>query len=931
MNPYQAVFSRTWARKRAFKQNGYCFLQYIKPAKRWEALRSLCFKTNPTAAQVWALRKWFHDYVDYYEITKTSPGLVHLRRHDQANNGYFTRTFSLSLGRIGSQQTELVWDHIWEPSGTWGASHLVHLRPKKQDASPSDHALALTSFWQTLPNQPSPPHPNRWGNGRIIDETFHKYLRDYLISPFTNQTWPEGLPLRQYVEKLATKEAWLVPAEATLTRSQRQGAFRRVMISTNLFYKSCDRIITALETIKEAEEKISDLENAAKRQRRETDDKTAELLKLKEFRKQDQERLQMVDQNLAKAEESLHAIADKWMLQLEMTEFTGWSFNMNLMKRLAKIRSILTGGIDTLSFNLDQLELDAQEFRESHDDAHSQNMNWALMLERTMDGLKDMPDVEAEIRRLQKRANQSPYWDLLNTPPRERRFTASSEELANEIRTRVLEMLGTIWAELPRDVIAPPASPVTNIKESISRLKNKINRLSTSFTQLSNNQQNTQPPNMATYEQAQRQVWNRLPAFWRTTETGEEIPFSEENLNTALAGLPTGRPVAPDCGHFALVSDAIGDHMDPLPKQWDTMLTHIATHCNPDRHGPPPERRPSPAPSHMSISDHGSHDDGHFPPPAPAVRAGTWRNFRGDLATFDGDNSKYAEWKNQLRVWVGTNPDAPPQLVVAHVLTRLVGAASYWAVRNRGNRFSMLGALEVPPALAVEQLLTEMDKAYTAIGAEVAAQNHIRTIKQGEQESMTEYLVKFQKMLEESGYDETDKFILDRFPNSLRGPVRDQLNLEISRRRLNDDPPFRFNQMTRWAQHWDTLIPRQRRQNADERPRKDAPAESQYSSSFQLPTACLNHTDRNGCPQHLKGTLGDRESAGGVYKRAAILEIGRCLTCRGLKQPGEDGYVAQPPAPAAEWPADIPQPAPRTTRSGGPPAGRGRGYRGRGQ
>ncbi len=925
--------SNSWARKRAFKLNGYCYLQYIKPSKRREALRSLHYKLNPTAQEVWGLRELFHGYVDHYEITNTAPGLVHLKRHNLPNPGYFQRTFSFSVGKIGATRPDM-------KIHPYPDQHVVLVDVNQR--TPTEHeAVSIASVFlqkQTARQDWAKEHPE--------DQTLGQYVRDYFRSPNVNEDLKDNEAFRDYLTRTYAR---------SMTSPANKTTFRRTLLLACALEQTCAHQKNLASEKEAALQKRDDAEKERKRIKRESDQNLAnalkqteqireelesrnkiidevrtELHKTNERRKQDQERLSMVDQNLAKAEENLHAIADKWMLQLEMSEFTGWNFNMNLMKRLAKIRSLLTGGIDTLSFNLDQLEADAQEFRESHDDAHSQNMNWALMLERTMNGLKDMPDVETEIRRLQKRANQTPYWDLLNTPPAERRFTATSEELANEIRTRILSDLGSIWAELPRDVIAPPASPLTNIKESISRLKSKINRLSTSFT---NNQQNQPPPETmadaatAARTLAQQEIYNTIDERFRRNAAGEEIPFSEENLLTAIREF-NARVM---CNHVPEMAAAIGNHMRPDHQgQWPLMLTHVHHHCQPRDFDPaPPEgsRAPSPAPSHVSMSDvdHGEH---HIP--LPGIRAGTWRNFRGDLATFDGDNSKYAEWKNQLRVWVGTNPDAPPQLVVAHILTRLVGAASYWAVRNRGNRFSMLGALEVPPALAVEQLLTEMDKAYTAIGAEVAAQNHIRTIKQGDQESMTEYLVKFQKMLEESGYDETDKFILDRFPNSLRGPVRDQLNLEISRRRLNDDPPFRFNQMTRWAQHWDTLIPRQRRQNNEERPRRDAPAESSYSTSFQLPHECLQHTDRNGCPTFLRGSLGDRESAGGVWKRAAIMEQGRCLTCRGLKQPGEQGYVATPPAPPAEWPADVPQPAPRVTRSG-QQAGRGRGYRGRGQ
>lgn len=899
-DPWRNYRSKTWARKKAFKLNGYCYLQYVKPAYRWEALCSLHFEQNPSASKVWGLRKWFHDFMDHYEITRTSKNLVHLKRHNQPNHGYFTRTFCFSLGRIGSDQPELQWEHIWEPSDNWGAKHLVYLRTKKGDAPPEHHAVANRSFWQTLPNEPAFPHINESATKRGNDETFHQWIRDYLTSPFTNQPWPEGLPLKEHIRNLAFQEDWLVPAQASLTRPQRQGAFRRVLISTHMFYTSLDKIITALQTIKEAEEKISELENSNKRIRRESTDATSQLVAeraaheaAKETLLLRTEELNLVQQHLSdeiRSRDYALEREDAWMnaVSKAIGELPTHAYPASIIEatnrlvEMSEQKTYLKAHVDFLDTEFARLLPDLR------DPSHEFNWDWSK--------------VSQHIVELRQRADPTPYWDLIMVPPAER-TPHTPEEIANRIRTRVLEMLGTIWAELPADVIAPPASPVTNIKESISRLKNKIKRLSTSFTQLSNQQQ--QPPNMSqTGEppippndrtQAFHEVWFSLPEWMRQNEAGEEVGYTHDRLLTAINAIPDR------CQHPAQLHAATTGHHDRMPENptWDQMITHVRSHCSPPEE---PDDHMSVVSAHTAASHHS-----HAPSTVPAAAAPTWGGkFHGQLSEFDGDVEKFHEWSQELKNYATLNFDAPGRRFAALVITRLQGSARNWANEARTDRFSMVGGAPATAEETANAFVNAMWEEFADEGQQDRAAIALRFLKQDTSKTMSDHINKFRDLTIKARIATNNPVVVEMFIGTLHFDVRQRVH-EKRRDARRLTAPYQITDAYSDAQYYETLVKPEReykaRQKHNEGPKKQAPAVSNNKASPAEASGGrsnwrpdCNHEDIEGCPRALQGYLGERGTDIGEWKRNWLAQIGRCLKCRGKLAPGEQGYVAMPPA-----------------------------------
>jgi hypothetical protein len=95
---------------------------------------------------------------------------------------------------------------------------------------------------------------------------------------------------------------------------------------------------------------------------------------------------------------------------------------------------------------------------------------------------------------------------------------------------------------------------------------------------------------------------------------------------------------------------------------------------------------------------------------------------------------------------------------------------------------------------------------------------------------------------------------------------------------------------------------------------------SRMPGERELPATCRPHTDREGCPAHLRGALGSWESAGRTAKIAGLRELNRCFICRGIynrtanpvtgspaparpSNPGHPDWSFRSPGPALNPPA----------------------------
>jgi hypothetical protein len=943
--------SRTWCRKRAPKLNGYCYLKLFKSKYRYQAVNAL--QLEPDAAKVWKYRSWFHNHLDKFEFVQTARKLYHIVQHAGYNVGYFDKTFSLKMGRIAGEP-RVSWGHLYEPPARWTRNHVLLLQPSTPEPTQDELELCLQSLTTGQPNN----IPNHQG---FNEETFNKYMLDFFKSSFFTSVTRASFNLPQIVENLHQLNDWYVPVDATLTQQQRQGAARRLALSLHMLFETQKTFInqykltqSVKQDLEGALEARDNAENERKRIKRESDQTLATLAEEKaraetqrdDALASDRATTQRLESAQRELQNSALRAAEDLREQIKRTNTLRAEDLKNLLRVqmipdedyatiLSKWGTGLLAGLidiekDILTIN--EFETIIRDSKEQLNDLQTEQSIWEDIISRNFPELTsiDMIEIEVLIQRLKRRSDQNPFWELLRVPPSRRRPMDTSQLMANEINTRFMEILGEIWAAVPPDFQEPrTGSPATHIKEGIARLQNKINLLTSSYNRLTTscNDPTHQNSNMATQEHTLQTLWNRIPAIWRTNDAGEEIPFSQENLETALDGLPTAAPGAAPCNHVQEMDGAIRDHAGPENRMnWLVMLNHVNRHCNPqdferpNPNGEPPSRAASPALSHMSIATSQQQD------PVPQQRA--WKKFEGTLPEFDGNSEEWPMWKARLRNFWVLNKGCPGDEFAAYVFTKLSGSAAVWATQTDPVRFSMVGNAPLTAHVTMERIIDDMEREFADATLEKRARARLHTIQQKAETPMTQHVATFRDLVVKAGRSTNSDYIIERFIGSCYWDVRNDLeDLTITKKRLGE--PFPFAEVVEWAQVKDSQYSRHRaKKNDNERPRKDAPAESNYGTSWAPPAECANHTDRNGCPQHLKGSLGDRESTGGAYKRAAILELGRCLTCRGVKQPGEQGYVANPPTPAAAWPENTPMPEPRTRSQ---TAGRGRGYRGRGQ
>lgn len=897
-DPWRNHRSKTWARKKAFKLNGYCYLQYIKPSRRWDALCSLRFEQNPTASRVWGLRKWFHNFLDHYEITRTTKHLVHLKRHDQPNHGYFDHVFSLNLGHIGSTSPDpnsLMWHHTWEPPRNWSRTHVIILVPKTSEDKqerPSHQQMEYVaqSFLRPIEGLPPRPHPT--------DETFYEYMSSIFTSPFVENRLQQGGDLKEYIDKLLEENQWWVPTTATLTRAQRQGVIRRLGMALQSTYELGSMLPKALRNYEEKVQEISTLENENKRIRRESTDATSQLVAeraaheaAKETITLRTEELNLVKQHLAdeiRSRDYALEREDAWMnaVTKAIGELPTHAYPASILEatnrllEMSEQKTYLKAHVDFLDSEFARLLPDLR------DPSHEFNWDWSK--------------VSQHILELRQRADPSPYWDLLMTPPAQR-TPHTPQEIANHIRTRVLEMLGTIWAELPADVISTPASPVTNIKESISRLKNKINRLSTSFTQLSNQQQQSPnmsqtgeppvPPNDRT--QAFHEVWFSLPAWMRQNEAGEEVGYTHDRLLTAINAIPDR------CQHPAQLHAATTGHHDRMPENptWDQMITHVRSHCSPPEE---PDDHMSVVSAHTAASHHS-----HAPSVAVAAAPVWGGKFHGQLSEFNGDVEQFHEWSEELKNYATLNYDAPGRRFAALVITRLQGSARNWANEARTDRFSMVGGAPATAEETANAFVNAMWEEFADEGQQDRAATALRFLKQDTSKSMSEHINKFRDLTIKARIATNNPVVVEMFIGTLHFDVRQRVH-EKRRDARRLTAPYQITDAYSDAQYYETLVKPEREYKARQKHNegkkgqglavadtKASPAEASGGRSNWRPDC--NHEDIEGCPRALQGYLGERGTDIGEWKRNWLAQIGRCLKCRGKLAPGEQGYVATPP------------------------------------
>lgn len=497
----------------------------------------------------------------------------------------------------------------------------------------------------------------------------------------------------------------------------------------------------------------------------------------------------------------------------------------------------------------------------------------------------DVTTIDAKLDELDAKSNYQPFWDLIAAPPPERVSVPDSKTMATILNTSFTAYLSHLARKIPQPFLPEESTtPAKYISDALSRISKGI-------TQLSNEQKRlSQQTNM---DQLLQNLFNLIPQEFRLDAQDLPLDFSNDNLENALQRLirRATNPIINDCTHPAELYDAINDHYTGNPA-WENTLAHVRTHCtNPD--------------TPMTNAPHAE-----------------WRP-RGQPPAFDGNTAAYKHWKTAADNWVTANLRAPATEAIALLLTGFSGHAASWARQRKPSRFSLSHDIPQNFTQAFAALTREMDKNFIDMGEQKRAATTYHFIKQGTNPMVT-HIATFNEVIEEAGFSPNEASTLDRFINSCRPQVRVRLSDWATEQGILLDQGllehhYTLQELQVRAQIYDGTAPKEPNAPTVKQPAKSAniPANaadprtlSSSRDARQLPASCDEHTDRTGCPSSMRGPLGQQDSSGRVAKIALIKEYGRCLICRGIIPPGQEGHVPNPPGST---------PSPRATPQLGTP------------
>lgn len=866
-DPWGGFQTKTWARKRAPKLNGYCYLQYLRPKFRWAACCALRFERNPTAAQVWGLRKWFHNFVDHYEITQTTPQLVHLLRHDTANIGYFDRTFSLKIGRIGSEAsypeprpTNIKLRHIRNNDPTFPEGEVVIGTITRHDQLTNEEEQILSQILHTTTLDTWRDHE--------IDKGVSEFLSEFYSTPYfeEKQRYHENEPIRMYLQRHLENHEWMVPATASLTRRHRQRAAISTLVAHQALLTQFGQWQECLEALRTEQQERQDAEKETFRIRRESTENAQTVITQRKQIEQHQHTISL------RTTERNDAISTKNNLS-------------NLLENLKKDMAATINQRDRYAQKSHDLEV-------AHDGFKNFFAGMDNMLRKHFPHVRDdsnefywaIQDLDHAISILEGKGNQTPLWALISDHPQRERPT-TPKDLANQIMTHYMNKFLRIWDAIPLSArqATGSMSPVSNINEAISRLSSGVNRLSADYSSLQQN--------MATTAQdAVNHIWGLIPDNNKLNNDGTPMQPTADNIASIINDLNN----ALGCDHPHQLDIAIGQNV-PLPdREWGTMITHVRNqNMNPP--GPPPQG-PLPAPP--------------VAPPAPAVApvAPQWKPL-GILPMFDGNSENLRMWKASARNYATLNQNAPGEQFAAMVFASLEGPAAVWATQTTGRRYSHIGGAPLNAQLTLEGILQALDQEFSDASMEQSYKNKLHTLQQKWNTSMTDHIEKFRRYVINAGKDVNEE--KERFVGSCYWDVRQMLenHILLEKAKGND---MAFNEIIYWAQIYHSQKAGHRKEPA---PRSGSTAPRNASTPQQANTPAqgkwkpdCNHPNWQNCPQILKGYLGRAGTPERDWKEQQLRAQGICVKCRGELQPGEPGYVAnKPPVPTA-WPQGMQQP-----------------------
>ncbi|KAL7903655.1 hypothetical protein GGI35DRAFT_403851 [Trichoderma velutinum] len=892
-DPWGGFQTKTWARKRAPKLNGYCYLQYLRPKYRWAACCALRFERNPTAAQVWGLRKWFHNYVDHYEITQTTPQLVHLRRHDTANTGYFDRTFSLKIGRVGSEASypeprpsNIKLRHIRSNDPTFPEGEVVIGTTTRHDQLTNEEEQILSQILHTTTLDSWRDHE--------IDKGITEFLSEFYSTPYfeEKQRYQEDEPIRMYLQRHLENHEWMVPATASLTREHRQRAAISTLVAHQALLTQFGQWQECVEALRLEQQERQDAEKETFRIRRESTENAQTVVTQRQQITQHQHTIALRTTERNDAITSLNNIRarkeemDTWMQDKLHSPFTKESIEGYLKQYISGFTDI-----DPEPLDFRQVQGVLSTVREEFSDIRAELDQYQIEIGRAFptEQILDIHDVANEIQRIRARADQTPLWALISDHPQRKRPT-TPKDLANQIMTHYMNKFLRIWDAIPLSArqASGSISPVSNINEAISRLSSGVNRLSADYSSLEQNM-------ATTAQEAINHIWGLIPDNNKLNNDGTPMQPTADNIASIINDLNN----ALGCDHPHQLDIAIGQNVSLPDREWATMINHVRNqNMNPP--GPPPQG-PLPAPPGG--------------PPAPPVVAPIvpapvpqWKPL-GLLPTFDGNSENLRMWKASARNYATLNQNAPGDQFAAMVFASLEGPAAVWATQTTGNRYSRAGGAPLNAQLTLEGILLALDQEFSDASMEQAYKNKLHTLQQKWNTPMTEHIEKFRRYVINAGKDVNEEE--ERFIGSCYWDVRQMLEnhklLEKARGNI-----MTFSEIIHWAQIYHAQKAGHRKEPTS-RGGNTTPRNASTPQTSNTPTQAkwkpdCNHPNWQNCPQILKGYLGRAGTPERDWKEQQLRAQGICVKCRGELQPNEPGYVAnKPPVPTA-WPQGMQQP-----------------------
>lgn len=362
---------------------------------------------------------------------------------------------------------------------------------------------------------PKTPHQN--------DQPFDEYIRDFLKSPFTTYDFLPEETIRAYVQRCLKADEWIVPNNITLTRTQRQGAARRVLAALERFYESLQY---GEEITRNLEEEKQGWANALG-------------LSLQDIISND--RLT----NLQKFLSPLETVLPKIYHQQQPNP------------------SLWASGIEDALLQADKA---ADKVRNQLADVASELQKWEQNTKVLNKGNIISADMAGPlIEALLRTANLDPFRTLV--PPSQLKATNDPVNLAAQIATIIREHLSNVWKALPAKYQGGDTfTDTTQLLQGIEKLKKGLHRMTAGMS--------ITPTGSGQLSLSIAEIWSALPTNFTD---GKIIPGTPDDMKDFLTTMdisatpqPTG--LGATCNHPRELALRL---QDPETQSWATSLVHV--------------------------------------------------------------------------------------------------------------------------------------------------------------------------------------------------------------------------------------------------------------------------------------------------------------------------------------------------------------------